>query len=171
MYTNQIIILAVIVIAAILVLKIKVSSTEEKRKVFKNNTYNYNLRPLIMTATEADFFKKLNEVVSDRYFVFPQVHLSALFDHRVKGQEWKYAFSHINGKSVDYVLCDKQTLQPVYAIELDDFTHQYSDRIERDSEVERIFKLTQLPLVRFKNKDVTQSKIVQALTAANSQMR
>jgi len=171
MDTNQIILLAVIVIAAILVLKIKISSAEEKRKVFKNNTYNYNLSPLIMTTTEADFFKKLNEVVSDRYFVFPQVHLSALFDHRVKGQEWKYAFSHINGKSVDYVLCDKQTLQPVYAIELDDFTHQYSDRIERDSEVERIFKLTQLQLVRFKNKDVTHPEIIQALTAANSRMR
>jgi very-short-patch-repair endonuclease len=168
---NQIIILAVIIIAAIFVLKIKVSSTEEKRKVFKNNTYNYNLRPLIMTTTEADFFQKLNEVVSEKYFVFPQVHLSALFDHRVKGQEWKYAFSHINGKSVDYVLCDKQSLQPVYAIELDDSTHQFSDRIERDSEVERIFKLTKLPLVRFKNKDVTPSEIIQALMAANSRIK
>jgi very-short-patch-repair endonuclease len=62
-------------------------------------------------------------------------------------------------------------LQPMYAIELDDFTHQYRDRIERDSEVERIFKLTQLPLVRFKNKDVTQSEIIHALTAANSKVR
>jgi very-short-patch-repair endonuclease len=171
MDTNQIILLAVIVIAAILVLKIKISSTEEKRKVYKNNTYHYELKPLVMTNTEADFFRRLNEVVSERYFVFPQVHLSALFDHRVKGQEWKYAFSHINGKSVDYVLCDKQSLQPMYAIELDDFTHQYRDRIERDSEVERIFKLTQLPLVRFKNKDVTQSEIIHALTAANSKVR
>jgi very-short-patch-repair endonuclease len=166
---NNLLILIVVVIAACIVLKIKFSSAEEKRKVFKNNTYNYELRPLVMTNTEADFFKKLNEVASERYFVFPQVHLSALFDHRVKGQEWKYAFSHINGKSVDYILCDKQSLKPVYAIELDDYTHQYADRIERDSEVERIFKLTQLPLVRFRNSNVSQSEIIAALvnTKAN----
>ena len=56
--------------------------------------------------------------------MFPQVHLSALLDHKVKGQDWRIAFRHINGKSVDYVLCDKATLQPVYAIELDDYTHE-----------------------------------------------
>ena len=96
------------------------------------------------------------------------MHLSALFDHKVKGQDWKFAFRHINGKSVDYVLCDRSTLTPVYAIELDDFTHSRSDRIERDSEVERIFRQAQLPLVRFNNKNVSESDIIRALTNAKS---
>jgi len=119
-----------------------------------------------MSKTETDFFVKLDHAVSERYYVFPQVHLSALLDHKVKGQEWKYAFSHINGKSVDYVLCDRSTLNPVYAIELDDFTHERSDRIERDIEVQRIFQEARLPLVRFKNKDISESEIIQALTDA-----
>lgn len=63
-----------------------------------------------MSNTEAEFFKKLQGVAGERYFVFPQVHLSALLDHKVKGQDWRIAFRHINGKSVDYVLCDKATL-------------------------------------------------------------
>ena len=54
----------------------------------------------------------------------------------------------------------------MYAIELDDFTHERSDRIERDSEVERIFEEAKLPLVRFKNRDISESEIIQALTDA-----
>lgn len=121
-----------------------------------------------MSKTESDFFIKLERVVSERYYVFPQVHLSAILDHRVKGQEWKYAFSHINGKSVDYVLCSRATLEPTYAIELDDYTHDKLDRRERDTEVERIFEAAHLPLVRFKNKDVSEGDIIQALANANN---
>ena len=103
--------------------------------------------------------------------MFPQVHLSALLDHKVKGQDWRIAFRHINGKSVDYVLCDKATLQPVYAIELDDYTHERRDRVARDSEVERMFKVANLPLVRFANKDVSNDAIIEALTIAKSNLR
>lgn len=160
--------LVVIVVAVVLIVALKISSGSEKRKVFKDNVYSYSAKPLIMTYTEAQFFAKLNAAVEERYFVFPQVHLSALLDHRVKGQDWRIAFRHINGKSVDYVLCDKATLQPVYAIELDDATHSQRDRIKRDTEVERIFAEAQLPLVRFKNKDVSEEDIIKALMNARS---
>jgi hypothetical protein len=119
-----------------------------------------------MSRVEGEFFIKLERVVQERYYVFPQVHLSAILDHRVKGQEWKYAFRHINGKSVDYVLCDKATLEPAYAIELDDYTHEKADRRERDIEVERIFEAANLPLVRFRNKDTSEDEIIQALANA-----
>jgi len=160
--------LAVIIMAVVLIVALKISSGSEKRKVFKDNVYSYSAKPLIMTYTEAQFFAKLNAAVEERYFVFPQVHLSALLDHRVKGQDWRIAFRHINGKSVDYVLCDKATLRPVYAIELDDATHSQRDRIKRDTEVERIFAEAQLPLVRFKNKDASGEEIIKALMSARS---
>ncbi len=165
---NNYLIFAVIILATVFVIAIKFSSGSEKRKVFKNNKYSYFAKALVMTRTEAEFFKKLNEAVSERYFVFPQVHLSALLDYRVKGQDWRIAFRHINGKSVDFVLCDKITLQPVYALELDDFTHDRSDRAERDIEVERIFKEARLPLVRFKSVNVSSDEIIQALTNARA---
>lgn len=119
-----------------------------------------------MSKVEGEFFIKLERVVQERYYVFPQVHLSAILDHRIKGQEWKYAFRHINGKSVDYVLCNKNTLEPTYAIELDDYTHDKADRRERDIEVERIFEAANLPLVRFRNKDISEDEIIQALAGA-----
>jgi len=119
-----------------------------------------------MTRTEDEFFLKLEQAVSERYYVFPQVHLSSLLDHHVDGQDWGYAFRHINGKSVDYVLCSRETLRPTYAIELDDYTHEQSDRRKRDEEVERIFDEADLPLVRFKNKNVSEQVIIQALMNA-----
>lgn len=162
------VILAVIFVAVVAVLGVKFSSGSEKRKVLKNNKYAYYAKNSIMTRTEAEFFKKLNSAVSERYLVFPQVHLSALLDHRVKGQDWRIAFRHINGKSVDFVLCDKITLQPAYALELDDFTHGRNDRVERDIEVERIFKGAQIPLVRFKDANVSSDAIIQALSNARA---
>jgi very-short-patch-repair endonuclease len=161
------IILGLVVLAALLVSALS-SSSASKKKVFKNNTYHYTAKNSLMSKTESDFFIKLERVVSERYYVFPQVHLSAILDHRVKGQEWKYAFKHINGKSVDYVLCSRATLEPTYAIELDDYTHDKPDRHERDIEVERIFEAANLPLVRFKNKDVSEGDIIQALANANN---
>lgn len=168
---NSYVILAVIIIATIAIAGIKISTGSERRKVFKNNRYSYFAKDLLMTRTEATFFNKLNVAVSERYFVFPQVHLSALLDHRVKGQDWRIAFRHINGKSVDFVLCDKVNLKPVYAVELDDYTHEKRDRAERDAEVERIFLEAQLPLVRFKNANVTSDEIIQALMKARIQVK
>lgn len=165
---NPYLILAVIFVAFVAIVGVRLSSTSEKRKVFKNNKYSYSAKDLIMSRAEAQFFKQLSFVVSERYYVFAQVHLSSLLDHRIRGQDWSIAFRHINGKSVDFVLCEKATLKPVYAIELDDFTHEREDRATRDAEVERIFKQAQIPLVRFKSMNATSEEIIQALTKARS---
>lgn len=165
---NFYVILLVIIVAVVAVASIKISSGSEKRKVFKNNKYSYYAKDSIMTRVEEEFFRRLNSVVNERYIVFPQVHLSSLFDHKVNRQDWGIAFRHINGKSVDFVLCDKITLQPAYAIELDDYTHGRRDRVQRDVEVERIFKEANLPLVRFKNSNASNDEIIQALTNARA---
>lgn len=160
------IILGLIIFVIVLISRLS-SASNNKKKVFKNNTYDYFAKPSLMSKTEGEFFAKLERIVRERYYIFPQVHLSAILDHRVKGQEWNYAFRHINGKSVDYVLCNKNTLEPTYAIELDDYTHDKADRRERDVEVERIFEAANLPLVRFRDKDVSDDEIIQALAGAN----
>jgi len=157
-----------LVIIALVILVIFISSRLSKssshtRKVLKNNTYSYTAKDSLMTRTETEFFIKLERAVSERYVVFPQVHLSALLTPQAQSKDWLYAFRHINGKSVDYVLCDKTTLRPTYAIELDDYTHDKADRRKRDAEVERIFDEAELPLVRFRNKDVSEAEIIKAL--------
>lgn len=142
----------------------RTSTTEIKKTI-----YNYQAKQYFMTKSESNFFHMLNNVAGDRYFIFPQVHLSAILNEKIRGQNWKAAFKHINGKSVDYILCDKQTLKPVYAVELDDYTHNYSNRQERDQEVERMFQSAGVPLVRFSNyRSLTEDEISKRFFEANN---
>lgn len=141
--------------------------TNKESAEIKKSTYRYFAKNTIMTERENKFFKQLNEILDNKWFVIPQVHLSALLNHKVKGQNWKAAFRHINGKSVDYVLLSKETMKPICAIELDDSTHNYKNRVERDAEVERIFAEAKLPLARFKNPEkLSRQDIVNTIAAA-----
>ncbi len=129
--------------------------------------YRYRLKAAIMTPYEQKIFLTLNEIFSQKCYIIPQVHLSKLLEHKIKGQNWQGAFSHINGKSVDFVLLRKSTLEPLCAIELDDWTHTLQDRQERDREVEFIFQNAGLPLVRFHNIDkLSKQEIVDNVAQA-----
>lgn len=110
--------------------------------------YKYNAKKYFLTRSEHAFYDLLGQAVGKDYRIFAQVHLPSIVDHKVPGQNWKPAFSHINGKSVDFVLCDKDSLSPVLAIELDDRSHERPDRAERDVEVERILEMADVPLLR-----------------------
>lgn len=138
-----------------------VSTTGKKQK------YLYQAKKHLMTNAEEKCFNTLCNTFGSKFWIIPQIHLSALLDHRIKGQNWKHAFNHINGKSVDFVLLDKKTLQPICAVELDDRTHQQSERIKRDLEVEQIFDQANLPLVRLpKTPNNTNKKELIGLFAA-----
>lgn len=126
-------------------LKNKVGGTTTKFK------YRYLKKDWFMTRTEHEFYNVLVQAVGNDYYIFPQVHLATLLDHKVKGQSWQGALSHIDRKSVDFVLCDKNYISPKLVIELDDKTHERPDRIERDGEVEQILKEAGLPLLRIEN--------------------
>lgn len=124
----------------------KVSTQEIK--IYYNRGYQYRKRERLLTSNEHHFFNQLLVAIDSKYFVFPQIHLSSLFDHKINGQSWRGALSSIQRKSVDFVLCDKSTLEPIIAIELDDPTHNLPHRKIRDEYVEKIFSRTGLPLLR-----------------------
>lgn len=125
------------------------SFSERPSQLKQSKEYHYRHKDFLMTYAEADFYRLLLQVVGEKYAVYPQVHLSAIIEHKIKGQNWKAAFRHINGKSVDFVVCDTQNFKPIAAIELDDKTHEYKNRRIRDEEVERILSEARLPLARF----------------------
>lgn len=117
------------------------------------DNYHYHRKNKFITDAEREFFTVLVEAVKDQYFVFPQVHLPSIVDEHIKGQNWRGAFRHIDEKSVDFVLCSKEYLNPILAIELDDHSHDRDERKARDIEVERILKEAELPLLRITCQD------------------
>jgi hypothetical protein len=141
--------------------------SNENNSQIKKSQYKYYAKSYVMTSRENDCFKILNEIFSSKWFVVPQVHLSALLDYRVKGQNWNAAFRHINGKSVDFVLIGKESYKVICVIELDDSTHSKPDRIERDVEIERMFKEAGIPLARIsKFESMTKPEIAKVVTDA-----
>lgn len=133
--------------------------------------YSYTKKKFLISRAEHEFYTALVAAVGNEYFIFAQVHLPTLIDHKVKGQSWQGALSHINRKSVDFVLCDKSYISPVLAIELDDKSHLSEERQERDGEVERILSDAGLPLLRIENHgsfdpNIIASSIRQKLTSA-----
>lgn len=113
--------------------------------------YDYKRRNFFLSRAEHECYDALVQAVGQEYIVFAQVHLPTLLEHKVVGQNWNGAFRHVSQKSVDFVLCDKAYISPKLAIELDDKSHERSDRQDRDREVERILKGAGMPLLRIQN--------------------
>ena len=117
---------------------------------FPKKGYEYRKRMCIMTESERKCFEVLFRAVGGNYHIFPQIHLPSFLEHKIFGQNWNGAFRHIDEKSVDFILCDKENLSPKLVIELDDRSHERPDRRSRDQEVERILKDARMPILRLK---------------------
>ncbi len=108
----------------------------------------YIRKDYILTKAEVEFFKVLKESLEDKYYIFPQVNLSDLLFVKTRKEEYYKYRNKIDRKSVDFVLAEKENLKPLLAIELDDSSHNYGKRKERDSFVEKAFKDAGLSLLR-----------------------
>jgi len=122
-----------------------------RNKASTKKEYQYKKKDFFLSRAEHECYNALVIAAGKDYCIFPQAHLPTIVDNKIVGQNWRGAFSHINRKSVDFVLCDKTHISPKLAIELDDRTHEHLNRKERDSEVERILKGAGLPLLRLEN--------------------
>ena len=147
--------LAIPVILVIIIKAIVSDSGNQKT----STVYRYNRKYVIMTEREQEFYKKLKLVCGDSILIFPQIHLSSLFFHNVKGQNFKLAFRFINRLSVDFVLVDSRNFKTLLAIELDDSTHNEKDRVKRDLIVNDIFEKANFPLLRVASIKIDNAKL------------
>jgi hypothetical protein len=140
-----------------IVVIIKVFSASRGRDIVLKSRqlqkYRFRRKEYFMTKKESDFYKALHNAVGDEYIVFAQVHLSTIVDEKIEGQDWRAARAHIDRKSVDFVLCDKEYISPKLAIELDDLTHEREDRKSRDEIVEGVLAQAGVPLLRIKTSE------------------
>jgi very-short-patch-repair endonuclease len=130
----------------------------------KKPTFQYGLKDCIMTRAEHECYNALVAEMGEDYYFFPQVHLDSIIFPKGFRNDRFYAFRHINQKSVDFVACDKEQLRPLFALELDDKTHDRPERIERDKEVERILQGAGIRLIRIHNRGhINPKELVQII--------
>ena len=130
-------------------LKERLGNKKEDNEDYKH----YVKRNYLMSKAEHEFFKTLQEVVKDKYYIVPQVQLSKIVEvNHYEHQKIKY-YNKIDRKSVDFVLFNKEYFTPYMAIELDDSSHMLPPREVRDdfvgSMLERVgIKLIRVPVAR-----------------------
>jgi Protein of unknown function (DUF2726) len=102
----------------------------------------YVLQEKLMTQAEVKFFNILRLATENQYDIFAQVRLANIITIKQSAFA-KYFWDHfrpIGMKSIDFVLCDKNTSKILLTIELDDYTHNLTHRIRRDQFVDDALK-------------------------------
>ena len=128
----------------------------------------YEKRSHLMTPAERSFFGVLEQALEHNWYIFSKVRLEDIITVK-KGIEKKKAFglrNRIKSKHIDFILCDRKTLETVMCIELDDKSHKRKDRVERDKFVDSALSVAEVPIVRFPAQsaytiDFVKSKILE----------
>ncbi len=101
----------------------------------------------LLTKNEYIFWKELIKITDkNQWRICPKVGLKDIFDITDKKDYMKY-FGKIAQKHIDFIICDS-ALKPLYAIELDDYSHNKNQ--ESDNFKTRIFEKSTVKLIRIK---------------------
>jgi len=111
-------------------------------------SFPYRTRQTLLSQGEAAFFGSLCEAVAGRFHIMCKVRLADVITCTSKN--WKRGFgAAISQKHLDFVLCEKETMRFVLAIELDDRSHERPERRRRDSFVNSALYTSCVAFLRF----------------------
>ena len=108
----------------------------------------YVARERLVTKSELQFFHQLRDAVNGDWEIFAMVRIADLLKVPSGIKQRRAWLNKILSKHIDFVLCDKDTLNIAIAIELDDPSHNRPHRIERDAFVNAAFADADIPLLR-----------------------
>jgi very-short-patch-repair endonuclease len=117
----------------------------------KTTPWPYLKREYLLTQAEKSFYAVLVEAVGSDKLVFTKVRMAdLLYLPKMESSSFYRHQNKIQSKHVDFVLCEKDTIKTVMAIELDDSTHLRADRIVRDVFVDKAFEAARLPILHIR---------------------
>jgi hypothetical protein len=111
-------------------------------------TLPYRRIDSLLTPAERAFYEVLQGVVGDDLHLFVKVRLADLVALPRTVDNRQAHLSRIASKHIDFVLCERRTVAPVLAVELDDSSHQAGPRRQRDALVNDVLQAAGLPLLR-----------------------
>ena len=107
----------------------------------------YERQEYFLSPAEKAFYDVLDALVGEDVVICPKPAVREVLRVRgnVRRDRQKY-FNWISQKHVDFVLCDRETMQILCAVELDDSSHERADRRQRDAFLDKAFRKAKLPL-------------------------
>lgn len=141
--TWLVLLIILFVVLALVAAKIK-SHTQQ------SPNYPYKKNPVLFSPAERSFLGVLEQAIGADYRIFGKVRAADVVsvNSMTNRGAWRRAFNRIRAKHFDFVLCSKDDLAIVAAIELDDKSHQQRKRQERDDFLLGLCETVTLPLIR-----------------------
>ena len=121
-------------------------------------------KKLLLTKNEWSFYKALKPAADELgYTVLAKIRVADLVEVTAADRsEWQTYFNKINKKHIDFALAKPENLQLVLLIELDDNSHNDSQK-QRDEFIEALYKQTGYKLLRTKGTGSLKEAIQKAL--------
>lgn len=106
--------------------------------------------PGLLTPNEHAFFKVLLPMVEGQYHVFAKVRIEDIIQvpTEVEYRERQKLRGRIKSRHIDFVICDRTTLEVLTCIELDDKSHRRAKSKEADEYNDRAMRDAGVPLIR-----------------------
>lgn len=103
----------------------------------------------LFTPAEKNFLRALDRAIGSRYRVFGKCRIAdvVLPQKSLSKKKWNRHFWSVSSKHFDYVIADKTTLEVLCVIELNDSSHNKTDRAQRDVMIEEVCKSANLHLL------------------------
>ena len=138
-------------IAVLLVVAGVVQYLKTMQKKGRGAGHRYESQKALMSPGELKFFGALEAAVGSRYRVFAKVRLADIVQPARTGDRsaWHAAFGVIKSKHVDFAVCEPDTMEFRLVVELDDKSHERSDRAERDQKVDEILEQAGIPVLHY----------------------
>ena len=144
--------LTILAVAVIFIFFIVIVFSKISNKSNESEKANYTQIGPLFTIAERSFYGVLEQAISQEYKIFGKVRVADVLkpNSKMNKSDWQSAFNKISAKHFDYVLCQKDTLNVVAVVELDDKSHNSKRVINRDAFLEGACDGANLKLIRFK---------------------
>lgn len=133
---------------------------DEARELAKiDPEFPYIARDVLTDAEKQLYhFMKENICQKEKIEIFIKVRVADLIDVNTKAVKSRDALWKITNKHVDFLVCERNTLEPLCVIELDDYTHNNDEAIQRDLFVMQSLRVCGIETARIRTKIANISK-------------
>lgn len=135
--------------------KSKLEADQSEEEAASEKILSYRLKSdALLSPAERSFYGILTQLYGESYRIFAKVRIADILQPMtgLNASERTSAQNKINMKHVDFLVCERETIKPIAAVELDDSSHARSDRRIRDTFVDQAFATASVPLIHFENR-------------------
>lgn len=151
-------IVIILIFVIVLIYVIAKHKNKSKQESLSENNLPYVIVKKLLTDKELRFYNCIKPIADEYdYSVMCKVRLADLTEIPNGTENYIKWFNATKSKHIDFVICKSDT-SPIFAIEVDDHTHDSNDRKKRDEFINKIFEDSPVKLLRYRTWTIEQLK-------------